>query len=318
MTEVEAVEGLVEDEQFGVLDKGSGQEAEALLAAAQAQKGVVRQMVDTEDAHPAETGVALLGTRTYVETHGVAQPAGHDVDGREVLHVGAVHLGAYVADVSLYLPDTLARAAAVAEELYVTGVGLRIVGTDEREQRALSTAVGAAQRPSLALAHRPVQLAQDGAFAIADAHAAEAQYLAALLGIERLGGQVLGGQTGDPFEPLQVGAGRGGERIEILLARDLRAEAQPLDGQYVCDERRYLVRPAQDEDDEQGGPACQVLQHVAQLVACGRIESDEGVVENEDTWLAQERLGELELAQLTAAQGDERLVQQLFVVHDSE
>ena len=50
---VETMQGLVEDEQFGVLDEGSCQQAEALLSAAEAQECAFGQRLDAKDAHPA-------------------------------------------------------------------------------------------------------------------------------------------------------------------------------------------------------------------------------------------------------------------------
>ena len=49
---VEAVERLVENQQFRVLHKSSRQEAKALLAAAQLQERAVCHAVHTEDSHP--------------------------------------------------------------------------------------------------------------------------------------------------------------------------------------------------------------------------------------------------------------------------
>ena len=128
---VEAVKRFVEDEQFGVFHKSTGQKAKSLLAATQLQERAVGLCLYAEDAHPVEARLPLFRTWTHIKPHGVAQSACHHVDGGDVLQVCPVHLGANIADVPLYLPDALARASPMPEELYVASVGLGIVGTDK-------------------------------------------------------------------------------------------------------------------------------------------------------------------------------------------
>ena len=108
---VQPVQGFVQDEQLGVLDEGAGQEAEALLAAAEGEEGASLQVADAEGLHPPTAGVQFLRLGATVEADAVVQAAGHDIQGGQVLEVGAVHLGADVADVALDFPDALARAA---------------------------------------------------------------------------------------------------------------------------------------------------------------------------------------------------------------
>ena len=154
---VEPMQGFVEDEEFGVFDESPGQEAEALLTAAEAKERCVGHLFDAEDMHPSQAGSSPLWTRTDIESDGVTQSAGYHVDGWNVFKVCSMHFGADVTDVSLYLPDALARATTPPEELDVAGVGLRIVGTDQAEQSAFAGAVSATQGPSLAFANGPVE-----------------------------------------------------------------------------------------------------------------------------------------------------------------
>lgn len=57
---VESVQGLVEDEQLGVLDEGAGQEYQALLAAGELQEGAVGKVFDAKEAHPHTADVVVL------------------------------------------------------------------------------------------------------------------------------------------------------------------------------------------------------------------------------------------------------------------
>ena len=60
MLKVKAMQGFVQNQQFGVLDKGTGQEAQALLSAAEFQERAVGQFFYAEDVHPSETDFPLF------------------------------------------------------------------------------------------------------------------------------------------------------------------------------------------------------------------------------------------------------------------
>ena len=135
---IESVEGLVEDEKVGGLDEGAGEEAEALLAAGHAKEGAVCEVVDAEASHPGETGLALLGTRTNVESNAVVQSAGDDVNSWQIAHISAMHLWTDVADVALDVPDAFSCAALSSKEFYITGVGLWVVCADKAEKRGFA------------------------------------------------------------------------------------------------------------------------------------------------------------------------------------
>lgn len=133
---VEAVQGLVEDEQLWVFDEGTGNEHEALLAAGQLQKRAVGQLFDAEDAHPRAALFQLVGCGTDVKPYGVLESAGDDADGGDVTMIGTGELWRHIADVTLDVPDAdAALAPLVSEELYVAGIALWVVGTNERQQR---------------------------------------------------------------------------------------------------------------------------------------------------------------------------------------
>ena len=140
-------------------------------------------MAHTEQAHPPQALLALVGRGTDIETHRVLETARHNMQRWQVAMVAAVHLGRDVAYASLDVPDAHAcLALTVAEESDVAGVALWVVGTDEREQRGFAGSVLAGEGPVLALTDSPVEVAQDGALAVADGDVVEADDLGAVCG----------------------------------------------------------------------------------------------------------------------------------------
>ena len=177
------MQGLVENQQVGVFDEGACHEHHALLAAGEVEEGAVGQLVDAEEAHPPEALLALVGGGAHVEAYGVLESAGYDMQGGQVTVVAAMHLGRDVAYASLDVPDAHAcLALTVAEESDVAGVALWVVGTDEREQRGLAGSVLAGEGPVLALTDGPVEVAQNGALAVADGDVVEADDFGAVCG----------------------------------------------------------------------------------------------------------------------------------------
>ena len=69
VSEVKSVQGFVQYEQFGILDKGAGQETQALFAAAEFEEGAVSEVFYSEDAHPMETDLFLFGLGTCVQAY---------------------------------------------------------------------------------------------------------------------------------------------------------------------------------------------------------------------------------------------------------
>jgi len=69
---VQAVQRLVEDEEFRVLYESTGQQTEPLLATAETEKGCISHMLYAEDSHPTQARPTPLRTRTDIETNGIA------------------------------------------------------------------------------------------------------------------------------------------------------------------------------------------------------------------------------------------------------
>lgn len=132
---VESVERFIENQQFRILDKGSCQENEALFAAGELQETTVFKTFQSEDFHPEAALVHIFFLRLYIEAYGIHQAACHDADGWQVALVRAVKLRRYVADVFLDVPDAFAAASRIVEEGDVAGITLRIIGTNQTEER---------------------------------------------------------------------------------------------------------------------------------------------------------------------------------------
>ena len=303
---VQPVQRLVQDQQRGVLDEGAGQEAQALLAAGEGEERTLVEGADAKRVHPPAARLQLLRLRTAVEPDAVVQAAGHDVQRGEVLQVGAVHLGADVADVPLDVPDALARAPLPPEEGDVAGVGLGIVGTDQAEERRLPCPVLAGQGPALAPAHHPVQTVQDGAAAVADADPAEAHHL--VRPVVRLPGR----QARDAPLRVPVRAGRQrAVRRQVVRQRHLGQDGLVRHGDDVRDERRDVLRARHHEDHLYHARPRQFAQQLGQHLARRGVQPDERIVHDEHPRRARQGLVQLETAHLAAGEQEDALVHQL-------
>ena len=128
---VETMERFVEDKQLGILDEGPRHKHQSLLATRQSEERGVLLALKTEDFHPQTADVILALVGLGIQADGVLQSACHNPYGGNVAVIGTVHLGRHISDVLLDVPDALARAAGIAEERYVAGIALGIVGTHE-------------------------------------------------------------------------------------------------------------------------------------------------------------------------------------------
>ena len=311
---VESVEGLVEDEEVGGFDEGAGEEAEALFAAGHAKEGAVCEVVDAEASHPGETGLALLGTRTNVESNAVVQSAGDDVNSWQIAHISAMHLWTDVADVALDVPDAFSRAAFASKEFNITGVGLWVVGTDEAEECGFAGAVGALQCPVLAAADGPREVVEDGALAVADGDVGEAEDRPSPdLARSRNRSYSSVAQDGLTFsQPVASFATRqGGEG----LCRDIGWQPGGLpslkggvgggSSYHSVDEVGDVAVACEEEYDLQPLFLDEFLQGVAQLLARFGVEADEGAVEDEEARGGGEGALQLVFAELAAGKADD-------------
>lgn len=68
---VEAMERLVENQQFGVFDEGARKQHEALLTAGELEEGRVLLAFKPEDVEPETAGLIFFSRRFGVKTYGV-------------------------------------------------------------------------------------------------------------------------------------------------------------------------------------------------------------------------------------------------------
>ena len=170
---VEPVQGLIEDEQFGIFDKGTGQKHQSLLARREFHEGALCQLLDAKHAHPLLANADMLGPWAHIESDAIVQTRGHNLYRGQVLEVGAVHLGRHIAYAAFDIPDALSRSTASTKEADVAGIRLGIISTDESEQGRFSTAIASMQGPSLALTYLPVEVLKYCALTIAERHIAK-------------------------------------------------------------------------------------------------------------------------------------------------
>ena len=131
---VKTVEGLVEDEQVGILDESPCQQHPSLLSTREQGIFALGESVDVEELHPTVYFQVVFIGEMAEQAHRIVQSTGHNVSHGHGAAIGAIHFGAHVANVFLDVPNALAGAASATEERDVTSIGLRIVGTDQAEQ----------------------------------------------------------------------------------------------------------------------------------------------------------------------------------------
>ena len=107
-----------------------------------------------------------------------------------------MHLGRYVANAALDVPDALATSTSAVEECNVVAIALWIVGIDEAQQRRFSRTIGTEQCPSLTGSHRPTHIVQNHRRAIA--HVAMTQ-LEGVAVVDRLMQRHIGQQVDAAF-----------------------------------------------------------------------------------------------------------------------
>ena len=165
---IEAMQRLVEDEQLGVFDKGTCQQAKTLLTTGKGKKIAVAQMSNAKHIHPPFAHGQLLGMSATIKPDRIVKTRCDNVNGRQILQVSTMHLGRDVTDVFLDFPNAFTRTPTTVEKCDVARVRLWIVGTYKTQQSGLSCAIFTRQGPSFTIQHRPVKCVQYGAFAIAD------------------------------------------------------------------------------------------------------------------------------------------------------
>lgn len=237
--------------------------------------------------------------RTFVQADTVVQPGSYDFNGRQVFQVSAMHLRTDVAYMLLYFPNTLARSPFTAEQTDVAGIRLRIVRAYQTEQSRFARSVLSAQRPLLPAQHRPVKLFQNRTVVVADADFIQPDNFVrskVRVFVRKVDNALL-----QFAERNGIGLGTDG----VLLTKSLHISGTLhflphrfiLHGDYVGDERRYIIQHGEHQHDLQGGELRQLLQNRKQQVACGGVQPDERIVHDEDAGSRKQCFGQLKLTE---------------------
>lgn len=64
---VEAMKGFVEDEEFRIFHKGTGQEAQTLFTATELQERTLGNIIYSKDMHPIEADLLLFRTGAHIK-----------------------------------------------------------------------------------------------------------------------------------------------------------------------------------------------------------------------------------------------------------
>ena len=237
-----------------------------------------------------------------------------------------MHLRTHIADVFLNVPDTLPCATLPSEEGNITGIRLRIIGTYQAKQGALSRTIGTTQSPLLPTLYRPIQCFQDGAILVTDAYFVQANHLLGRWsdgGMERWRDNrqclyLLLQLFIDDFFFLTVHTVSLLIMAQIRLTSDFRHRLATYHRQHMGDEGWYLIEHREHQDDLQALYVRELRKQFVELCTGFGIEPYERIVHNHDARLCEQYLSKLELAHLTARKGDNGLIQHLIDVKEAE
>ena len=132
---IQSVQRLIEYQQLGVFHKCPGQQYQALFAITNPQEQTVGQVRYAKGFHPLQTNFPLFGFGLDIQSDGVVQATGHNINGGQVLRIGTMHLRTYITYVLLDVPDAFARASFLTKQTHIAGIALGVVGTDDAQQR---------------------------------------------------------------------------------------------------------------------------------------------------------------------------------------
>ena len=170
---IEAEARFVEEQEWWVLHHGACDQPEALVAEREPVERLVGSVGHAEQGEPL-VGDGLLGVGAFrVEPDAVVEAGDDDVPEAGAHRVLPLEGGRDVPDELLDLPDALAGAALVAEDIDVVDIALRMIAGDQLQQAGLAAAVGAAQLPALVRFDRPVEALEHGVVGVADGGAGE-------------------------------------------------------------------------------------------------------------------------------------------------
>lgn len=176
--DVEAGGGFVEDEQFGEVDEGAGDEGASLLAGGEQGEPVVESVAESDESEQVACALALVGGGGVVEADGVEEAGEDGVGGGEVgVDRGAGDVGAGGVGRRVDHADAFAEGADVgaadrfAQDVERAGGGEELAGEGSGEG-GFSAAVGAEDGDAFAGGDGAGEAVEDGGLVADDAEVA--------------------------------------------------------------------------------------------------------------------------------------------------
>ena len=150
VTVVKPVKRLVKNKQIRVLDKGTYQHNQALLARRQRHIVTISQMRGIKGCEPRLATSAFSLRSMLIQTYRVAQSTCHNINSRQRFAVGRVHLGRHITNAALYVPNAFTAPALITKQPDIASISLRIISTHQRQQRTFARPILAGQGPVFA------------------------------------------------------------------------------------------------------------------------------------------------------------------------
>ena len=202
-----------------------------------------------------------------------------------------MHLRTDISYMLLYLPNTFSGTAFSAEQGNITSITLRIICTDQTQQRRLSWTVLSTQSPFLATFHCPVQIFQNGTLTITDAYLVQIDYVLGVIqitAVRQIQNPCLLFFGKHPFRYRLTDR-------QIFLQSHLFTTPPVFHRNNMSDKSRNIIGLRQDKDYLQMGYFSQFTQQCMKQVPRLRIQSDKGIIHNQYTLITQQSLCQLKL-----------------------
>ena len=130
---VEPVERFIENEQWSILDESACKQSHTLLAARQRAHHSVGSVSYSQSIKPLLRPLAHIGRDAAEAAHIVVKTRSHHSGCVFAIIEIEMHLGRYVANAALDVPDALATPTSAVEECNVVAIALWIIGIDEAQ-----------------------------------------------------------------------------------------------------------------------------------------------------------------------------------------
>src|SRR6266850_522366 len=156
---IEAIKGLIADQNLRFMNQRPQQEELAQLAIGELRCGLVAQGRGAEGFKKRGDSVFLVRSQSMVQTNRRVKSRCHDLSSPGIPAVIGLQIRGDIADASLYLPDTVFGGKIESRNL-ATPCGIQ-VSKRQLKQRAFSCAVCSHDNPMLVAAELPIDPAQN-------------------------------------------------------------------------------------------------------------------------------------------------------------